>query len=245
MNDHFFMTIVLLAAAIAGAIASVAGFGIGSVVTPVLSLHVDTKIAVAAVSVPHFLGTAIRCWHLRKSIDRKVLMSFGITSALGGLVGATLYTWLKSPPLTLIFGAILIFAGCLGASGLNEKLHFKGAVAWIAGGVSGALGGLVGNQGGIRSAAMLAFELDKNAFVATATAIGLFVDTARMPFYFFSQHEEIMRIWPIVAVASVGVIVGTLLGMRLLTKLDERKFKRTVSAVILLLGFWMLHEGLK
>ena len=49
------------------------------------------------------------------------------------------------------------------------------------------LGGLVGNQGGLRSAALLGFRLDRDTFVATATAIGLFVDGARMPIYFFTH----------------------------------------------------------
>jgi hypothetical protein len=54
---------------------------------------------------------------------------------------------------------------------------------------------LVGNQGGIRSAALLGFELEKQQFVATATAIGLFVDGARMPIYVATQHEELIQIW--------------------------------------------------
>lgn len=35
------------------------------------------------------------------------------------------------------------------------------------------------NQGGIRTAALLGFDVPKEEFVATATAIGLFVDGAR------------------------------------------------------------------
>src|SRR5262249_54880116 len=99
METTPFAIIMFAVAAIAGAVASVAGFGIGSIVTPVLSLQVDTKLAVAAVSIPHFIGSAVRCWHLRKDIDRKVLVSFGVTSALGGLAGAAIYNWIKSPPL--------------------------------------------------------------------------------------------------------------------------------------------------
>lgn len=241
--ENAFTVFVGIIAAIAGAVASVAGFGIGSILTPVLSMQIDTKLAVAAVSIPHLIGSAIRCWNLRKDIDRKVLLSFGVTSALGGLTGAALYTWLKSPPLTLVFGIILIFAGLLGVTGINEKLRFHGVAAWIIGAVSGGLGGLVGNQGGIRSAALLGFDLNKGAFVATSTAIGLFVDAARMPVYFLSQLHEITLIWPLVAVSSVGVIVGTTAGMRVLTKIDEGLFKRVVSTIILLLGAWMLLEG--
>ena len=43
---------VVIAALAAGAIASIAGFGIDSILTPLLAARVGTKLAVAAVSFP-------------------------------------------------------------------------------------------------------------------------------------------------------------------------------------------------
>ena len=60
-------SVVLLGAVAAGAVASVSGFGIGSLLTPLLALHAGTKTAVAAVSIPHLIGTAIRFWRLRSA----------------------------------------------------------------------------------------------------------------------------------------------------------------------------------
>jgi hypothetical protein len=54
-------------------------------------------------------------------------------------------------------------------------MRFRGWVAWIAGAMSGFLCGLVGNQGGCGSAALLGFDLSKQSFVATATAVTLVV----------------------------------------------------------------------
>ena len=99
---------------------------------------------------------------------------------------------------------------------------------------------MVGNQGGIRSAAMLGFDLSKESFVATATVIGLVVDGARMPVYFATQHDGILQSWPIVLIASVGVVVGTLFGGRVLDRIAERTFKRVVSLLVLGLGMFML-----
>ena len=48
-----FLVLVAAVAVLAGAIASVSGFGIGSLLTPLLGVRVGTKLAVAAVSVPH------------------------------------------------------------------------------------------------------------------------------------------------------------------------------------------------
>ena len=50
--------LALGAASIAASmIAAVTGFGIGSLLTPVLALQVGTRLAVAAVAIPHFIGT--------------------------------------------------------------------------------------------------------------------------------------------------------------------------------------------
>src|SRR5262245_35887557 len=55
-----FVVMVGLAAALAGTIASFAGFGIGSVLTPLLAIRLGTKLAVAAMSIPHVVGTSVR-----------------------------------------------------------------------------------------------------------------------------------------------------------------------------------------
>ena len=83
---------ILIVSALAGALAAVTGFGIGSLLTPVLALQVDTRLAVAAVSIPHVVGTALRFWLLKGGVDRQVFWSFGLTSAAGGLTGALLHT---------------------------------------------------------------------------------------------------------------------------------------------------------
>src|SRR2546428_22729 len=79
-----FTAIAVVAAFIAGAIASVAGFGIGSVLTPVLATQLDVRLAIAAVSLPHLAGTFVRFLLVRTHIDRDVLFGFGAASAVGG-----------------------------------------------------------------------------------------------------------------------------------------------------------------
>jgi uncharacterized membrane protein YfcA len=221
MPSEMFLICTAIVATLAGGVASIAGFGIGSLLTPLLAVQVGTKLAVAAVSIPHLAGTVVRFWRLRREIDRHVLWSFGVTSAAGGLVGALLQTIAGGRALAVILGCLLIFAGMAGLLGFMQKVRFCGWIAWIAGAVSGLFGGLVGNQGGIRSAALLGFDLQKKAFVATATAVALIVDGARMPVYAVTQGRDIARIWPLVVTAVVGVVVGTLVGERVLRRVPE------------------------
>jgi uncharacterized protein len=227
-----FEAALLLVAGASGAIAAVTGFGIGSLLTPFLALHAGTKIAVAAVSVPHLIGTAIRFWRLRAGVDRRVLFHFGVMSAAGGLGGALLHTSVASPALTMVFGALLVFAGASHVTGVAGRWQFHGGVAWVAGATSGFFGGLVGNQGGIRSAAMLGFGLQKEAFVATATAIALLVDAARMPIYVAVESREVAAIRMLVLIATAGVVAGE----RLLSRVPERRFRQVGGMTILLFG---------
>ena len=232
--------VVFLVALLAGGVAYVSGFGIGSLLTPLFALRMDVQLAVAAVSIPHFLATLWRFLILRKDLDSKVFRQFGLMSAAGGLAGALLHNVASSPQLTIIFCGLLLFAGVTGLTGLSSRLRFGPRVAWIAGLLSGLLGGLVGNQGGIRSAALLGFDLEKAQFVATATAIGMVVDAARMPVYFATRLPDLLSVWQYILLAAAGVLAGTVLGRMLLSKLAESVFKRTVSSLILLLGLAML-----
>jgi uncharacterized membrane protein YfcA len=239
-----FNTLIAVASVIAGAIASVSGFGIGSILTPLLALRVGTKLAVAAVSIPHLIATALRFARIGKHVDKRVFVSFGITSAAGGLLGALLHGRFSSTVLSYILGALLVFAGLMGITGLSKRMRFEGPAAWVAGALSGAFGGLVGNQGGIRSAAMLGMQVSKESFVATATAIALVVDFARMPVYAVMQGRPVLQIWPVLLLAIIGVVLGTLAGERILKRIPEAVFRRVVSAIILALGVGLiLHPG--
>lgn len=239
-----FNAIITVAATLAGAIASVAGFGIGSILTPLLAISVGTKLAVAAVSLPHLIATALRFARIGQHVDKSIFLTFGITSAAGGLLGALLHARFSSIVLSYVLGALLVFAGIMGVTGFAGRMHFEGAVAWIAGVLSGGFGGLVGNQGGIRSAAMLGMRVSKESFVATATAIALVVDLARMPVYAVTQGKQVLDIWPVLLLAIIGVVVGTLAGERILRRIPEPLFRGIVSMIILALGVGLLlHPG--
>jgi hypothetical protein len=229
-----------LLALVAGAIAAVTGFGIGSLLTPALAIETGTQLAVAATAIPHFVGTAQRFWILRRHVDRRVLLGFGIASAVGGLAGALLQTAASNTALTLVFGVLLVLAGISEFTGWIARVRWGRRAGWVAGMLSGALGGLVGNQGGIRSAAMLGFDVPKESFVATATAVGLFVDLARLPVYLATQGREIASLWPLLLGATVGVVIGTVLGTRILTRLPQRAFRVVLAVLLCALGVYMI-----
>ena len=224
------------ASVLAGSIAAVSGFGIGSVLTPLLMLSMPTAHAVAVLAIPHAWATTLRLFRLRRDVHPQTFRQFGIASALGGLAGATLQSRLGSPILTIVLASLLVIAGAAELTRRRLPLPQSGGWRLVGGVLSGLFGGLVGNQGGIRAAALLGFELPPRQLVATATASALLVDAARVPIYLFSFGPVIASAAPILIVVSAGVTIGTFLGVPVLGRISPASYRRLVGALLLLLG---------
>jgi uncharacterized membrane protein YfcA len=235
-----FLLAIVGVAFLAGGTATITGFGIGSLLTPLLAVQLGTQLAVAAVAVPHAAGTALRCVRLRQAIDWPVLWRFGVPSAAGGLAGALWQGELSNLVLTRVLGGLLVLAGVSGLANLAVRVRLRGPLAMLGGLLSGFFGGLVGNQGGIRSAALLGTALPPEHFVATATASALLVDAVRVPVYLHHSGAELLEYGWYVALAMAGVVAGTLYGERMLRQLSEDTFRRIVSAFLVVLGISLM-----
>jgi uncharacterized membrane protein YfcA len=147
---------------------------------------------------------------------------------------------LGSPVLALVLGCLLVLAGA--GELLQRRLPLPQAPVWrILGGVaSGLCGGLVGNQGGIRAAALLGFQLAPRQIVATATASALLVDLARIPVYPVAAPVAIAGSVPLWLAASAGVTVGTLIGVPVLGRIPAATYGRLLGGLLVLLGVSLL-----
>jgi uncharacterized protein len=238
----WFVSLIALMSFVAGATASIVGFGIGSLLTPVMAARFGTDLAIAAIALPHLSGGLLRGWRLRHSLDRQVLIRFGILSATGGLIGALVFAHLAPAALDRVLGALLVLTATAGTTGWSERWRPGGPLVLVLGALSGFFGGVVGNQGGLRAAALSAFGLKPIVFVATSTVIGVMIDLVRTPVYLYRASGELVRIWPLVALAVVGVLAGTLVGERLLLGLSRKRFRQIVSIAVGLLGLWFLFR---
>jgi len=237
-----FLLGVFVLAVLSGGTASVAGFGIGSLLTPLLAATFGTATAVAAVAIPHAAATALRCWRLRANIDWSVLRGFGLLSAAGGLVGALLYTRFSNDALTLTLGLLLLSTALATLVDLPSRVRVTRIVG-VLGLLSGFFGGLAGNQGGLRAAAMLSLSLSPVRYVATATATAMLVDIVRTPIYVWRAGGVLTTLVLPLSVATAGVLIGTVLGERILLGLSIRQFRYAIAVLIGLLGLWLVVQS--
>jgi uncharacterized membrane protein YfcA len=229
----------LIVSIIGGVTAAIAGFGIGSILTPVLGTRYSIADAILAVSIPHAIATALRCWRLRRSIRTDLLRGFGIASAAGGLAGAFLLLRFQSSA-AIVLAILLIATGISGLTKWNQRFEPGRTASTMLGGLSGLFGGMAGNQGGLRAAALMTYSLSPAEFVATSTAVGLMVDAGRLPVYLAKSNGRMLPLAIPIAIATAGVVVGTLAGERVLFRLSRDRFRQVISVMILALGAWLL-----
>ena len=230
----------LATAIVAGAVAAVSGFGIGSLLTPVLMLSMPIREAVAILAIPHAWATMVRLVRLRREVHWPTLRQFGVASALGGLAGALLQSRLGSPLLTALLACLLMLVGTTEL--LQRPVPLPATRAWraVGGVLSGVFGGLVGNQGGVRTAALLGFGLTTRTLVATATASALLVDIARTPVYLAVAGDVIAEELPLAGILVIGVTIGTYAGVPLLSRIPVAAYRRLIGGLLVLVGALLL-----
>jgi uncharacterized protein len=239
--------IVAIVSLFAGAVAAVTGFGIGSILTPVLAVRFDTRAAIAIVSVPHLAASLLRFATSWQQADRRTVMRFASFSMAGGLAGALVGMSRTGPGdigLQISLGALLILGG-LGALCAGPGIDAGRKTTAVAGIASGFFGGLVGSQGPIRSAAMLSLDISKESFVATAMATAIAVDVARIPVYLYADHAVMAHASQTILLATAGVLVGTFCGKRLLSAVPVPLFRRAVAILVFALGAAVLATAFR
>jgi len=169
---------------------------------------------------------------------------FGLWSAAGGLTGSLLQAALSGPALLAILGALLVATG-----GASMTASFGGwrpspKAALGLGLMSGLFGGLAGNQGGLRAAGLLAFDLPPRVFLATSTAVALLVDLARTPVYLLRAGPQLWAPALPTTIAGVGCLLGTVWGERLLGRIRAATYRRLVGAGVAAVGVWLLARAL-
>lgn len=248
-----FLASIFLVGVLSGATAAVVGFGIGSLLTPLLLMRFEASLAVGAVAFPHLFATALRFVQHRRFIDRSVLMRFGLPSAAGGLSGAWLQGALSDRLLFIVLGGLLLataianlskgFGGLPAVALANAGWRPPTSVAVVLGLLSGLFGGLVGNQGGLRAAGLLAFDLKPRVYLATGTAVALLIDAARTPVYLTRAGDTLLDLALPISVAAAGCLLGTIIGEKLLLGMSPEKYRRVIGAAVGTLGVWLLWRA--
>jgi uncharacterized membrane protein YfcA len=241
---------ICLAAFLASGLTLFSGFGLGTLLLPVMALFFPVDLAVALTAVVHALNNLFKCWLLGRYADKGVAVKFGLPAILSAVVGARMLLYFSGlqplvnyqvwgreaqvMPVKLAVACLMVVFALFELSRRLESLSLPPRYLPLGGVLSGFFGGLSGHQGALRSAFLIKAGLTKESFIATGVIISLLVDIPRIVIYILSMpalYREDSRL--LLAAAVLAALAGAWLGNRLLTKVTLRLVQLLVALMLL------------
>ena len=220
-----------------------AGFGSSTIFLPLASYLIEFKTALVLVGIFHLFGNISRITFFRHGLDKNVLLIFGIPSFVLSLFGATLVGDLSQTFLKFLLGIFLIVVSVafLIKPNLSFPANRKSLV--LGGGISGFIVGLIGTGGALRAVFLTGLKMEKEKYIATSAVVALGTDATRIPYYISSGFlpEQYYFLIPFLFVSAV---VGSYVGKKIVTRIDQDKFKKMVFIGIILISIKFIVDGI-
>jgi uncharacterized protein len=248
---------VIVAAFIGSALTFFTGFGLGTILLPIMALFFPLEIAILNTAIVHLANNLWKFRLLYQNINIKVLLSFGMTAFLFSLLGSyllrleiqgnTLYRsmlWGAEKEISLLqftIGFLMIAFALLELFAVQKKLIFDAKYLPLGGAVSGFFGGLSGHQGALRSMFLLRAGLSKEGLIATGTCIALLVDGSRL-FNYYGQFklQQASLDYVLISLGVAAALLGVSIGNYYFKKIQLPLLERIVALGILLIGLSLL-----
>jgi len=235
--------IILGGAAFLGSIlAAVAGFGGAAVLLPLLVAAFGVREAIPILTVAQLLGNLSRAWFNRKELDLPVVGWFALTGVPAALLGGVLFASAPLPILTRLLGMFLIGAVVYRrAPGRSARRLPLGAFALV-GAVFSFLSALLGSVGPIMIPFFLAYGLVKGALIGTEALATVVMHVTKLVAY---GSTAILTSHSVTVGLGLGLImiVGSLIGKKILDRLPEKVFIFLIEATLLIAGLRFLIYG--
>ena len=233
----------LAATFFAAALTVPAGFGLATMITPIVFLWLEPHEAVAVVGIVHGSHNAWKLKVLRKSVDYDAVRRYGWAMVVGALIGAALNTAVEADPLLLIVGIALVILPLLSISEKWTDYRLPEAEDRIGGFGSGFFGGLTGHQGALRAMFLQKRLPDKSEYAATAAVLALVVDVTRVPLYVALEGWQILDAGWLILGLVLAAVLGVQLGKRWLKKWKSDTIRNGILVAIVASGVLYIREA--
>ena len=253
------MTIVIiaLAALLASCLTLFSGFGLGTLLMPVVALFFPLDVAIGLTAMVHFSNNLFKLGLVGLNADRRVVLRFGVPAVMAAILGALLlgqlgalpslfdYTLagksLRVMPVKLIVGIVIIAFVFLELSPAFSAMTFERKYLPLGGVISGFFGGLSGHQGAFRSMFLLKAGIGKEQFIATSVVLAVMVDLTRLLIYGWESSMAPKNVdWLLVGVATFSAFAGAVIGARLVKKLTIRAIQAIVSILLVIIALGLI-----
>ena len=230
-----YLVYFILLALVAEILGTVGGFGSSLFFIPIAGYFLDFHSVLGITALFHVSSNLTKIFFFREGVDKKLLINIGIPAVIFVILGAYLSKFIGSTLLEFILSIFLILLSLFFLIFKNISIQPTKSNSVTGGILSGLFAGLVGTGGAIRGLTLAAYGLSAEVFIATSAIIDLGIDASRSVVYFLNGyvHYHDLYLIPILFIVSV---VGTYIGKKILTKVNDKQFKSLVLILVLITG---------
>lgn len=211
------------------------GFGLGTILLPVMAIFFPVEVAVALTGVVHFLNNIFKLVLVGRHAAWGVVLRFGLPAVVAAYCGAQLLFVVQY--VKQVVAVLMIIFALFEILPRFKKIQF--GLKWmpLGGALSGFFGGLSGHQGALRSMFLIRAGLSKEAFIATGVVIACAIDVTRLSVYAsqFAAHA-LYREWPLLLAATLSAFAGAFIGNKLLKKITIDFLQVGVAIMVMVLA---------
>lgn len=221
---------------LASLIGTLAGFGISTIMVPLLSVFLPLPQTLLLVGTIHWFNDIWKLLLFRKGIKWKLFLAFGLPGILTSFIGSSLSLKISQDILSRALGIFLIAYVLFIIFNRTFKLSQRFSVAISSGALTGFFAGIFGIGGEINAVTLSAFNLDKAVYIATAGAISFMIDSTRIATYIsggIRLESYILSGFLLFVPAS---LIGAIIGKIGIEKIPQEKFRNFVAIFIFFLG---------
>jgi hypothetical protein len=158
------------------------------------------------------------------------------------VLGAYIVIYVPQNVLTVLLGVFLLLFSIYSLLHPDFKVKAGKINTIIGGSLSGFLQGLIGIGGPLRGSFLISYNLDKFKYIATLSAIAVFIDITRIPIYYFNNLLEPQFYYLIPPLVIIGV-VGSYTGKKIVNKISQNTFKKFVLIAIAFASLLLIYSG--
>lgn len=230
-----FSLLFLVLALLAEVIGTIGGFGSSVFFVPLANFFFDFQTVLGMTALFHLSSNLSKIALFKKGIDRRLVLYLGIPAIVFVVIGGLLSSYLETRYLEIGLGVFLVLLSLFFLIFKKMKLKDGNREALTGGVLSGFIAGLLGTGGAVRGITMAAFNLEKNAFIATSAIIDFGVDFSRTIVYFFNGYITKTALIYVPALLVIG-FVGTYAGKAIVNKMSQNRFRSISLGLILIIG---------
>ena len=226
---------------VASAIGTFSGFGIATIMMPVLLLFFPLSFALLFVSIVHWFGDVWKVLLFRQGARKwKLILWFAIPGVLAGWFGATISFSFPPEFLLRVLGAFLLLYAAFLLFNPKWRIPQSNTVVGIGGLLSGFTAGVFGVGGEIRGAALAAFNLPKKVYLFTAGFAALFIDSTRIVTYLAGGTRlEGLFLWGLLLFIPLS-FVGAFIAKKFVNRIPQQYFRFVIALFLALAGLKFL-----